>query len=62
MTLDVGSPPSGTEAAVSFSPDPAASFGDTTDQSIPGTTDDGSVLIGPIGTYEVYLPLLWKIR
>jgi hypothetical protein len=45
MTLDVGSPPSATEAAVNFSPDPAASFGDTSGQSVSGTMDDGSVLI-----------------
>jgi len=60
LTLDVGSPISGTEAAVSFSPDPTASFGDTSGQSVPGTTDDGSVLIGPTDTYQFYLPLLWK--
>ena len=62
MTLDVGSPSSATEAAVNFSPDPAASFGDTSGQSVPGTTDNGSVLIAPTSTYEVYLPLLWKSR
>ena len=53
-------PPSGTEAVANFSPDPAASFGDTSGQSVPGTTVNGSVLIGPTDTYEVYLPLLWK--
>jgi regulation of enolase protein 1 (concanavalin A-like superfamily) len=60
VTLNVGSPPSTTEVAVNFSPDPAASFGDTSGQSVPGTTDDGSVLIGSTDTYKVYLPLLWK--
>ena len=62
MTLDVGSPPSGTEAAVNFSPDPAASFGDTTGQSVPGATDDGSVLVvaPPTGAYTVCLPLVHK--
>ena len=62
MTLNVGSPPGGTDAAVNFSPDPAASFGDTSGQSVPGTTDNGSVLIGLTDTYQVYLPLLWKGR
>jgi len=60
MTLNVGSPPSGTEVTVNFSPAPAASFGDTSGQSVPGTTDDGSVLIVPTDTYQFYLPLLWK--
>ena len=50
MTLNVGSPPSAMEAAVNFSSDPAASFGNTSGQSIPGATDDGSVLIVPTGT------------
>jgi hypothetical protein len=60
MTLNVGSPPSVTEAAVNFSQDPVASFGDTSGQSVPGTTDDGSVLIASTDTYQIYLPLLWK--
>jgi len=62
MTLNVGGPPSATEVAVSFSQDPATSFGDTSGESIPGTTDDGSVLIVSTDIYEVYLPLLWKSR
>ena len=62
MTLNVGSPPGATEAAVNFSPDPATSFGDTSGQSVPGTTDDGSVLIALTDTYQIYLPLLWKSR
>ena len=62
MTLNVGSPPSATEAAVNFSPDPVASFGDTSGQSVPGTTDDGSVLVVSTDAYQVYLPLLWKGR
>jgi hypothetical protein len=45
VTLNVGSPPSATEAAVNFSQDPAASFGNTEGQDVPGTTDGGSVLI-----------------
>lgn len=45
ITLGVASPSSTTKAAVDFSQDPAASFGDPAGQSIPGTTDDGSVLI-----------------
>jgi hypothetical protein len=50
ITLNVGNPPSATEAAVNFSHDPAASFGNTAGQSVPGTTDDGSVLIAGGGT------------
>jgi len=62
MTLNVGSPPGTTEAAVSFSPDPAPSFGDTSGQSVSGTTDNGSVLIVAPATdvYTVYLPLIHK--
>ena len=62
VTLDVGSPCGAAEAAVNFSPDPAASFGDTSGQSVPGTTDNGSVLIVSTDTCAVYLPLLWKSR
>lgn len=72
MTLNVGSPPSATEVAVNFSQDPSASFGNTSGQSVPGTTDGGSVLIVPTGTptatptstcaYQVYLPLLRESR
>jgi len=60
LTLNVGNPPGTTEAAVSFSSDPAASFGNTSGQSVPGTTNDGSVLIVRTDTYEVYLLVLWK--
>ncbi len=43
-------PPSSTPilASVGFSTDPAASFGSTSGQSVPGTTADGSVAITPI--------------
>ncbi len=43
LELDVGDLPG--IAAVNFSQDPAASFGNTEGQSVPGTTDDGSVII-----------------
>jgi hypothetical protein len=45
VTLHTGVPPTSTEAAVNFSADPAASFGNTAGQSVPGTTDNGSVWI-----------------
>ena len=45
ITLGVGNPPSPTEAAVAFSSDPVASFGNTSGQSVDGTADGGSVLI-----------------
>jgi len=60
ITLDVGSPPSTTEAAVNFSQDPPASFGSTAGQSIPGTTDNGSVLIAAQRPKAIYLPLLLR--
>ena len=60
VTLNVGSPPIRAELAVNFSQDPAASFGDTSGQSVPGTMDAGSVLIVPTDTYQVHLPLLRK--
>lgn len=41
----VRSPTSTTSAKVSFSDNPVASFGNTSGQSVPGTTRDGSVLI-----------------
>ncbi len=46
IELDVGEAPGGTVTVVGFSQDPAASFGNTEGQSVPGTTDDGSVIIG----------------
>jgi len=46
VKLDVvGNPPGTTKAVVNFSQAPAASFGDTLGQSIPGTTEGGFVLI-----------------
>lgn len=45
ITLEVASPSGATEAAVNFSHDPPASFGNTEGQSVAGTTDGGSVLI-----------------
>lgn len=46
ITLLTGAAPAGTEAFIGFSQDPPASFGATTGQSVPGFTEDGSVLIG----------------
>jgi hypothetical protein len=46
ITLTAGQPCPPTEAPVGFSGDPAPSFGNTAGQSVPGTWDDGSVLIG----------------
>jgi hypothetical protein len=52
ITFNVGSPSQSTEAAVNFSQDPAASFGNTLGQSVQGTTDNGSVYIGvPVEYY-----------
>ena len=45
VTLHTGNPPTSTEAAVAFSTDPIASFGNTSGQSVPGSTDNGSVWI-----------------
>ena len=52
MLLDADSSPGGTQGAVRFSLDPAASFGDTSGQSIPGTAT-------PTGRYpyRIYLPV-----
>jgi hypothetical protein len=53
LILDVDSPPASTQHAVLFSLDPAASFGDTSGWSIPGTvTPTGR------GAYQIYLPVL----
>ncbi len=53
MILDVASSPGGTQSAVRFSLDPAASFGDMSGQSVPGTaTPMGR------GPYQIYLPVL----
>ena len=44
-------------ARVGFSDEPAASFGNTAGQSVPGTTEDGSVRIAGLQTY---LPLVTR--
>ena len=55
MILNVDSSPGGTQGAVRFSLDPAASFGDTSGQSVPGTAT-------PTGRYQhqIYLPLVFR--
>ncbi len=55
MILNVDSPPGGTQGAVRFSLDPAASFGDTSGGSVPGTAT-------PTGRYryQVYLPVVFR--
>jgi len=55
MLLDADNSPGSTQGAVRFSLDPAASFGDTSGQSIPGTAT-------PTGRYQnqIYLPLLGR--
>jgi hypothetical protein len=45
----------GAVTAVRFSPDVPASFGGAAGQSIPGETEDGSVVVTP---NTVYLPLM----
>jgi hypothetical protein len=55
----VGHPPNSTEAAVQFSQQPAASFGDTQGRELAGTTVGGSVLIaGSPAPSTIYLPLI----
>ena len=53
MILNVASSPGATRGAVRFSLDPAASFGDTSGQSVPGTAT-------PTGRYphQIYLPMV----
>ncbi|MGB0385106.1 MAG: cohesin domain-containing protein [Ardenticatenaceae bacterium] len=70
ITFDVGNPSTTTEAAVNFSLNPVASFGDPAGNDVPGTTDDGSVLIDvpvpptvtptppPTSTGNVVIPLI----
>jgi len=56
ITFAVGTPPATLGAAVNFSQSPAASFGNTAGQSVPGTTDNGSVLIVvPTSTPSTYI-------
>ena len=59
ITFDAGSPAEPTDAFVGFSQDPAASFGSTAGQSVPGTTEDGSVRIAG---WQMYLPLVMRHR
>ncbi len=47
ITLNTGEPAGLSEAAVNFSQDPVASFGNTAGQSITGIANNGSVLITP---------------
>ena len=53
LILNVGNSPGATQGAVRFSLAPAASFGDTSGQSVPGTAT-------PTGRYpyQIYLPML----
>jgi hypothetical protein len=61
IILRTKNPPAVLAAKVGFSANsPAASFGDTSGQSVPGTTLDGSVLIGEGVSFFAYLPLLWN--
>ena len=62
MTLNMGSPPNAMEVAVNFSQDPAASFGSTLGQSVPGTIDSGSVWVKRASSPQAYLPVLLKSR
>ncbi len=58
LTLDA---PNGTVAAVAFSTSPAASFGDTAGQSVSGSSQDGSVLIGEgLKSGKIFLPVMIK--
>ncbi len=45
ITFGTGNPAAVTTAQIAFSIHPPASFGNTSGQSVPGTTDNGSVLI-----------------
>ena len=55
LILNAESSPDGTEGAVRFSLDPAASFGDTSGQSVPGTAT-------PTGRsqHQIYLPMVFR--
>jgi len=52
LILNVDSSPGATQGAVRFSLDPAASFGDTSGQSVPGTATPTA------GQHRIYLPML----
>ena len=61
ITLRTKNPLSPVVAKAGFSTSsPAASFGDTNGQSVPGSTLDGSVQIGAGIPSWVYLPFIWK--
>ena len=61
ITLKTKNPLSPVSAKVGFSTSsPPASFGSDTGQSVPGSTLDGSVQIGPGLPSWAYLPLLFK--
>jgi hypothetical protein len=61
ITLKTKNPLSPVSARVGFSANsPPASFGSDTGQSVPGSTLDGSVQIGPGLPSWAYLPLLFK--
>ena len=61
ITLKTKNPLSPVSARVGFSANsPPASFGSDTGQSVPGSTLDGSVQIGPSLPSWAYLPLLFK--
>ncbi len=55
VEFGMASPGNTTEAAIDFSDDPAASFGTTSGQSVPGTTEDGStrICVGPIANEDL---------
>jgi uncharacterized repeat protein (TIGR01451 family) len=52
VILDAGSSPGGTQGAVLFSLDPAASFGDTSGWSVPGTATPTA------RQHQIYLPIV----
>jgi hypothetical protein len=61
IILRTKNPPGAVSAKAGFSANsPAASFGDTSGQSVPGSTLNGSVLIGGGGSFFAYLPLVWN--
>lgn len=59
VTLDAADISGAAIAPVNFSQEPAASFGNSSGQSIAGSTDDGSVLIGLLNE-RAFLPLVMK--
>jgi len=57
ITFTAGNPTEPLSAAVNFSLDPAVSFGDTQGQSVPGTSDNGSVFIMPASLGDAVLSI-----